>query len=155
VCHRFFNEDGNVAYLHSVESRNQLVGSGFDAACSAVQNHHVFVNGGEVAAESHITLLDIQADAGRLERASSGVYLEWVVAKHGEVRRIRASPDAGGYWVHYAAFPLGGEAVHIGALRRFKWCAVPKRFDGPISKAITYKNQSFSLCLHIFFFSQI
>ena len=105
---------GNLHFAELDRQRSALFGG--DAAGAAVADVARGVERAEVAADGDVAFLQLEADAGGLERTAADQVLDRVVAEEAQVARSAAGRDAGKTGMLLPQTPRAGERVEI---RRF------------------------------------
>ncbi len=127
----------DVPYPHSIDGLGQLGGvRRLDPASAAVGDVHAVVQGGEVAAERHVSGLSHQTDPGRLKGAAAGVYLEGVIPKKRQVRGVGARAHARRDDVHDPGCAVGGEPVQVGLVGALQRGPVAQALDRPVAQPV-------------------
>ena len=122
--------------MEAVQRFREFVRPLSDSPRAPVRQAHVLVHGGEVPSEGDVPFLQVDADAGGLERAASGVHLVGVVAEEGEVARVAAGDDPRGDRVDEPIHPIRREPVEVRSRRRFERGLVPQLGERPIPQPI-------------------
>ena len=119
--HRF-DEDFDAGDLDVAKpDRERRAFFGRDAAGAAVGDVALGVDRAEVGADGDVAVFELEADAGRFERAAADHVLQRVVAEQAEVARAAAGADAGQHRDAAAEDAGFGERVEVRRFGRFQF----------------------------------